>query len=184
MGAVGIFPIDRFYGERMEYGEISRFENVLKNVLRDKLSTRFPEWDFKKRIDWKVKLDDKASQNDKDSEEAAYISLFGDDITHRNVKKTNEIITSVMPYVKELKQFRDKASKTLETLKKKEISNDKNLTGAQLAIGRLNDLTSEMKFRKPICILLTGPTGCGIEPCNRCECRSFTRYSTGNSQNG
>ncbi len=161
MGAVGIFPIDRFYGERMEYGEISRFENVLKNVLRDKLSTRFPEWDFKKRIDWKVKLDDKAFQNDKDSEEAAYISLFGDDITHRNVKKTNEIITSVMPYVKELKQFRDKASKTLETLKKKEISNDKNLTGAQLAIGRLNDLTSEMKFRKPVCILLTGPTGCG-----------------------
>lgn len=48
MGAVGIFPIDRFYGERMEYGEISRFENVLKNVLRDRLSTRFPEWDFKK----------------------------------------------------------------------------------------------------------------------------------------
>ena len=161
MGAVGIFPIDRFYGERMEYGEISRFENVLKNVLRDKLSTRFPEWDFKKRIDWKVKLDDKAFQNDKDSEEAAYISLFGDDITHRNVKKTNEIITSVMPYVKELKKFRDKANKTLEALEKKEISNDQNLTGAQLAIGRLNDLTSEMKFRKPICILLTGPTGCG-----------------------
>ena len=161
MGAVGIFPIDRFYGERMEYGEISRFENVLKNVLRDKLSTRFPEWDFKKRIDWKVKLDDKAFQNDKDSEEAAYISLFGDDITHRNVKKTNEIITSVMPYVKELKKFRDKANKTLEALEKKEISNDQNLTGAQLAIGRLNDLTSEMKFRKPVCILLTGPTGCG-----------------------
>ena len=161
MGAVGIFPIDRFYGERMEYGEVSRFENVLKNVLRDKLSTRFPEWDFKKRIDWKVKLDDKAFQNDKDSEEAAYISLFGDDITHRNVKKTNEIITSVMPYVKELKKFRDKANKTLEALEKKEISNDQNLTGAQLAIGRLNDLTSEMKFRKPVCILLTGPTGCG-----------------------
>ena len=161
MGVVGIFPIDRFYGERMEYGEISRFENVLKNVLRDKLSTRFPEWDFKKRIDWKVKLDDKAFQNDKDSEEAAYISLFGDDITHRNVKKTNEIITSVMPYVKELKKFRDKANKTLEALEKKEISNDQNLTGAQLAIGRLNDLTSEMKFRKPVCILLTGPTGCG-----------------------
>ncbi|MDD4208661.1 sigma 54-interacting transcriptional regulator, partial [Mesotoga sp.] len=158
--------------------------NVLKSVLRDKLSTRFPEWDFKKRIDWKVKLDDKAFQNDKDSEEAAYISLFGDDITHRNVKKTNEIITSVMPYVKELKQFRDKASKTLETLKKKEISNDKNLTGAQLAIGRLNDLTSEMKFRKPICILLTGPTGCGktllakyIANCLFGSLKTFSRIS-------
>jgi len=184
MGAVGIFPIDRFYGERMEYGEVSRFENVLKNVLRDKLSTRFPEWDFKKRIDWKVKLDDKAFQNDKDSEEAAYISLFGDDITHRNVKKTNEIITSVMPYVKELKKFRYKANKTLEALEKKEISNDQNLTGAQLAIGRLNDLTSEMKFRKPICILLTGPTGCGktllakyIANCLFGSLKTFSRIS-------
>ena len=184
MGAVGIFPIDRFYGERMEYGEVSRFENVLKNVLRDKLSTRFPEWDFKKRIDWKVKLDDKAFQNDKDSEEAAYISLFGDDITHRNVKKTNEIITSVMPYVKELKKFRDKANKTLEALEKKEISNDQNLTGAQLAIGRLNDLTSEMKFRKPVCILLTGPTGCGktllakyIANCLFGSLKTFSRIS-------
>ncbi|CCU84792.1 Sigma 54 interacting domain protein [Mesotoga infera] len=157
MGVVGIFPIDRFFGERMEYGEISRFENVLKNVLRDRLSTRFPEWNFKKRIDWKVKLENSFE----DSEENAYISLFGDEITHRNVKKTNEIITSVRAYAKELKIFRNKAKKTLEALEKQELSEDPKLEGARIAIRKLNDLTSEMKFRKPVCILLTGPTGCG-----------------------
>ncbi len=157
MGSVGIFPVDRFFGERMEYGEISRFENVLKSVLRDKLSTRFPEWDFKKSIDWKVKLENGSV----DSEVNAYISLFGDEITHRNVKKTNEIITSVRAYVKELKAFRNKAKKTLEVLEKKELSVDQDLKGAQLAIRKLNVLTSEMTFGKPVCILLTGPTGCG-----------------------
>jgi len=157
MGVVGIFPIDRFFGERMEYGEISRFENVLKNVLRDRLSTRFPEWNFKKRIDWKVKLENSFE----DSEENAYISLFGDEIAHRNVKKTNEIITSVRAYAKELKIFRNKAKKTLEALEKQELSEDPKLEGARIAIRKLNDLTSEMKFRKPVCILLTGPTGCG-----------------------
>jgi len=157
MGAVGIFPVDRFYGERMEYGEISRFENVLKSVLRDKLSTRFPEWDFKKSIDWKVKIENGSV----DSEENAYISLFGDEITHRNVKKTNEIITSVMPYVQELKKFRVKAKNALEELEKKELSKDPELKEAKRAIRKLNDLTTERNFRKPVCILLTGPTGCG-----------------------
>jgi transcriptional regulator with PAS, ATPase and Fis domain len=161
MDAVGIFPVDRFHGKRIEYGEISRFENVLKSVLRDKLSTRFPEWNFKKSIDWKVKLDDKAFEDEVDSEEAAYISLFGDEITHSNVKKTNEIIKAAAPYVKELISYRSKTSKRIESLQNMEVSSDPDLKKARMTLNELNDLTSKISFRKPICILLTGPTGCG-----------------------
>ena len=159
--AVGVFPVDRFHGSRIEYVEISRFEKVLKKTLRDKLSTRFPEWDFKKSIDWKVNLENNIGGPDGDSEETDYISLFGDEITHKNVRKTNEIISAAGLYARQLMTYRNKSNKQLELLQKMELSDDPDLKKAQMAIEKLNDLTSKISFRKPMCILLTGPTGCG-----------------------
>ena len=159
--AVGVFPVDRFHGSRIEYVEISRFEKVLKKTLRDKLSTRFPEWDFKKSIDWKVNLENNIRGPDGDSEETDYISLFGDEITHRNVKKSNELIAAVRSYARELEKFRSRANKWIESLQNMEVSEDQDMRKAKKAMKDLNNLTSKMSFGKPMCILLTGPTGCG-----------------------
>jgi len=154
-GAFGVFPVDRFYGEKKEYAEIARFETVMKRVIRNKLASYYPESEFSKSIDWKVsKVDD---------EKDDYLSLFADTSTHETMVKTRQVIRATSVYSGCLKDFYGKVESNLKKLRELETSEKQNTREAVDLLKEIEKCSTKMEpsFRKPVTILLTGPTGCG-----------------------
>ena len=155
-GAFGVFPVDRFYGEKKEYAEIARFETVMKRVIRNKLAAYYPESEFFKRIDWKVSKTDDARDD--------YLSLFADTSSHETMVKARQVIRATKNYSGCLDKFHSGVGDKLKKLHELEISEKQNVEKETVhLLKEIEKRSNEMEasFRKPITILLTGPTGCG-----------------------
>jgi len=145
-----VFDVERFYGERMEYDEIARFESVLKKLLRNKLSTQYLESDLYKDIDWKIEI----------SEEDKFISMFSDETMRESIFKANRIIESIKPLAEQFKNFRERIKESLKTLMVAENSENipQNVLSAFESIERK---ASEINYTKLPSIMITGSTGSG-----------------------
>lgn len=145
-----LFNSQRFYGEKMEYDEIARFEGVLKKLLRDILSNSYLESESYKNIDWKIKI---SKDDDK------FISMFSDENMRDVVFKVNKIIDSLKSLSKQFRNFRETVNGDLEKLRSFENSKE---TPKGL-VPTLKKIEKEVpkNFKKLPSIMITGPTGSG-----------------------
>ncbi|OAA23714.1 hypothetical protein DU53_02450 [Kosmotoga sp. DU53] len=156
LSAVGIFDQSRFYGDRLEYSEIARFEQVLKKHLRKKLSYHLLEQEQCKYIDWKVKYEPEDRNK--------YISLFSDDRMKEAIAMANRIASNLKGYVETLEKIRDCAE--VKKLFKLEISGiesskTKDITKVEDMYSKITEKTESFGLNNIEAVLITGPTGSG-----------------------
>ncbi|BBJ28682.1 sigma 54-interacting transcriptional regulator [Athalassotoga saccharophila] len=148
-----IFDVKRFYGERKEYSEMARFEDVLKRLVRDKLSTRFLESEMSKPVNWKIDLSNYSKEK--------FISMFSDENMRSVIFKANRIVESLKSTAKQFQKFRKDVKSAIDELKKLENSNTQELSKVQKIFGEINNKSKELSIGKLPSILITGPTGSG-----------------------
>lgn len=154
--AVGIFDQSRFYGDRMEYSEIARFEQVLKKHLRKKLSYHLLEQEQCKDIDWKVKY--------KPEDKNKYISLFSDDKMKEAIAIANRIASNLKGYAETLKKIRNYSE--FQRLFELEISGiesskNKDIARVEDIYKKITEKTEKLGLDNIEAVLITGPTGSG-----------------------
>ncbi len=146
-----IFCIERFYGERMEYEEIARFESVMKKLIRNKLNSRFLEGEMYKEINWKIEISKKDEK---------FISMFSDENMRETIFKANRIVESIKPIAKEFKKFRESIKGDLKKLRDAENSSQipKDVASCFQSI---EEKSSNITYTKLPSIMITGLTGSG-----------------------
>ena len=152
--ALGIFNLDRFYGEYLEFSEIARFEESFKKISRNILNEEVLEKNVYKEINWKVDL-----ENEDDKEKI--LSLYSDEKMQSVLRKTNKIIQKVSPYYKEIIKHTD--AKNINQLKKLEntILGEENLKNIPGILEKINTKTKNLEYKKIQGILITGASGTG-----------------------
>ena len=154
LGALGVFPVNRFYGENIEYSEIGRFEGCLKDFFRERLSSRVLESEMYKPIDWKVSY---SPGKDKKT-----ISLFSDKAMNMNLRVTMNITDDLAEYCRFLADLKRKIESYLKSLKNCENSvTETKAATAGTKIKAIAKKVSESEFTSVRSILITGPTGAG-----------------------
>lgn len=151
LSGFGVFPVDRFYGSRKEYSEIARFEETLKNILREKISERVPEYEQYKNIDWKINYEREASDKT--------LTLFSDKAIRKTFALTNRIINDLKPYVNYIDSL-TKKFQIVRLLKLEGINNDSYENIVKI-YRHINNEIRKSKIRTLRSILITGPTGSG-----------------------
>ncbi|NLZ13947.1 MAG: sigma-54-dependent Fis family transcriptional regulator [Thermotogaceae bacterium] len=153
-GRFELFPVDRFYGNGIEYSEIARFAESIKRVVRELLSERVLESEMHKRLDWKISFN-------KD-EKRSVSSFITDPVFQKPLLQARKTIDFLKSYKEELFDFRKETRKSLEELRRYENASPeadlKNITAKNTSI---NSCAKNLKTKKIYGILLTGPTGCG-----------------------
>ncbi len=147
-----IFDVTRFYGERKEYSEMARFEDVLKRLIRDKLSTRVLESEMYKPINWKIDLSNYSKEK--------FISMFSDENMRAVIFKANRIVESLKTTADQFKKFRKDVRETINKLKISENS-DTQLKEVQQNFEKINNKSKKLSIEKLPSIIITGPTGSG-----------------------
>ncbi len=153
-GRFELFPVDRFYGEKIEYSEIARFAESIKRVVREQLSERVLESEMHKRLDWKISFhkDEKRSVS----------SFITDPVFQKPLLQARKTIDFLKGYKEELFGFRKETKKSLDELRRFESAlpeaDLKKVTGMYTS---MNGRAKNLKTKKIYGILLTGPTGCG-----------------------
>jgi len=147
-----IFDVSRFYGERKEYSEMARFEDVLKRLIRDKLSTRVLESEMYKLINWKIDLSNYSKEK--------FISMFSDENMREVIFKANKIVESLKSIDDQFQKFRSKVHEEINKLKELENS-DKNLNDVQKCFKEIEEVSKDLSIEKVPSVIITGPTGSG-----------------------
>jgi transcriptional regulator with PAS, ATPase and Fis domain len=156
IGAYALFPVDRFYGEKLEYTEIGRFEETLKKVFREKLSELKLECEIYKDINWKIDLKEDSEISTK------FISLFSDEVMRKVLKNINIICQKVKPFFNKLEKFRDDIKKPMKEIEKAETSPEEiDMEKLKDNFKNIKDKIEKIGIQKIESILITGPTGAG-----------------------
>jgi len=156
-GAYGIFPLDRFYGQRKEYTEIGRFEEVLKKLFRERLSNFKHEREISKPIDWKMEISASSESSQR------FISLFSDEKMRRILRNINVICRNLRPFVEKLEKFHNSEKREIEKLKRLELNlaSNEDLKDVTEIFKKMRKKTDELRFTKVESVLIIGPTGSG-----------------------
>jgi len=153
-GRFELFPVDRFYGEGIEYSEIARFAESIKRVVRELLSERVLESEMYKRLDWKISFN-------KD-EKRSVSSFITDPVFQKPLLQARKTIDFLKQYREELSSFRIGIKKHMDELRHYENAlPEADLKNIRAKYTSINGCAKNLKTKKIYGILLTGPTGCG-----------------------
>ncbi|OAA32501.1 hypothetical protein AT15_00030 [Kosmotoga arenicorallina S304] len=151
--AIGVFDATRFFGNRLEYSEIARFEETVKSYLRKKLKDKLLESKLSKPIDWKLKHEPDFTDKT--------ITLFSDEKIRETIIKAKRIVESLKAYVEKIREVR-KSVKLEELLQLElDVMEKRKLITVKEKYDLISESTEQSGIKGAEAILITGPTGSG-----------------------
>ena len=155
--ALGVFDVTRFFGERLEYSEMARFEETIKRYLRKKLRDTLLEKEINKPINWKLEYSSESSERT--------TTLFSDEKIRETLMSVKRVAQYLKGYTESIKEVRK--SIDLKELLELELGvlNSQSKTNKLEKIKETYDSISQKTEALGIngieAVLITGPTGSG-----------------------
>ena len=155
---LGLFCLDKFKQENIEYSEVARFEKVIKDAFRKRLYETQMEKEITKPLDWKVTMD-----SDFLSHPKSQVSLLSDPSMREVMLHTVRIADTLKEESKAMLQLRAKEKKVLDTVK--DLAGSEHPDDIHTFSSVLSELNSEIIKKKNLhripSILIEGATGTG-----------------------